>query len=216
MMITPAIKTPEAIRPDHARLDAALGRRLLALARRAIIDGLGGPAMIAAAPTENTPGEPPEVSSLVGAMLQAPGATFVTLTADGELRGCIGSLEPYRPLADDVTANARAAAFSDYRFPSLTARELSSLCVEVSLLGPAEPLAASSEAEAIAQLEPGRDGIILAADGRRATFLPQVWESLPDPEDFLAHLKRKAGLPADCWPPSIALWRYQVRKWKEQ
>lgn len=217
-MIAPAITRSETVRSEPAPIiETALGRRLLALARRAIVTELGGSAMHAApgqaAELEIEPTT--EVATVIEALLQAPGATFITLTANGELRGCIGTLEAYRPLADDVAANARAAAFSDYRFPPVTTRELPALCVEVSLLGPAEPLAAASETEAITRLVPGRDGVILALEGRRATFLPQVWESLPEPMDFLAQLKRKAGLPADFWSPSITLWRYEVRKWKD-
>lgn len=215
-MIASAITTPDEIRPDGSRIEAALGRRLLGLARQAIGSWLGGAAARALAAAEAESADTPDVAAAVEAMLRAPGATFVTLTADGELRGCIGTLEAYRPLAEDVTANAQSAAFSDYRFPPVTMSEFPSLCVEVSLLEPAEPIAASSEAEAIDRLVPGSDGVILAADGRRATFLPQVWETLPDPQDFLAHLKRKAGLSVDGWSPSVTLWRYRVQKWKEQ
>lgn len=204
---------------DDARCDALLGRRLLRIARTAIAERLGRPAP---PPADLDPSRPSAeaameatVEAAVESRLQAAGASFVTLTVADDLRGCIGTLEAWRPLADDVAANAQAAAFSDYRFSPVTARELPSLRVEVSVLGTAEPLAAASEAEAIARLVPGRDGLILATDGRRATFLPQVWETLPDPRDFLAHLKRKAGLPADRWPASLALWRYTVRKWKE-
>lgn len=214
-----AAQAAEDRRPDSERIEAALGSRLLTLARDAILARLGRSAASAAEPVSQPMERPvdgaPEVATAVEAMLQAPGASFVTLTADGDLRGCIGTLEAWRALAEDVAANAQSAAFSDYRFPPLTARELPSLRVEVSVLGPARPLAAASEDEAIASLVPGRDGVILAIDGRRATYLPQVWDSLPDPQDFLSQLKRKAGLPTDFWSPSIALWRYEVRKWRE-
>ncbi len=178
---------------------AALGEALLILARDAIASRFGG----ASRPFDNLP------------ELHAPGATFVTLTERGALRGCIGSLSAYRPLIDDVRENACAAAFSDPRFPPVRAGELASLRVEVSLLTPASPLSFRDEADALAQLRPHIDGVILRLRHYRATFLPQVWEQLPDPKTFLAHLKQKAGLPADFWSPDLALERYQVEKWKE-
>jgi AmmeMemoRadiSam system protein A len=147
--------------------------------------------------------------------LAQPGATFVTLTQRGELRGCIGSLEPYRTLALDVAENAVAAAFRDPRFPPLTKDELARTRIEVSLLDAAQAIDFSDEADAIARLRPGIDGLILTHGTRRATFLPQVWEALPDPQRFLAQLKLKAGLPADFWDDAISLSRYGVQKWKE-
>ncbi len=179
----------------------ALGITLLALARNAIAARLGQPAPAAEIPSM------PE--------LTAPGATFVTLTQDGILRGCIGSLSPHRALADDVFANAQAAAFRDPRFPPLAVDELATTRIEVSLLDPSEPLPCTDEAEAIARLRPGIDGLVLSCGAQRATFLPQVWDSLPQPRDFLARLKQKAGLPADYWSPQLTLERYTVRKWKE-
>lgn len=147
--------------------------------------------------------------------LHQPGASFVTLTQQGDLRGCIGSLEAWRPLAEDVRANALAAAFRDPRFPPLTADEVPNTRIEVSLLTPAEPLPCRDEADALVQLRPHIDGIILSAGRHRATFLPQVWEQLPEPAVFLAQLKRKAGLAADYWGPDLVLQRYAVRKWQE-
>ena len=132
------------------------------------------------------------------------------------MRGCIGSLQAHRPLADDVVANALAAAFRDPRFPPLAADELAVTRIEVSLLAQAEPLPCADEAEALERLRPGIDGLILSCGAQRATFLPQVWDSLPQPHDFLAQLKRKAGLPADYWSPQLTLERYRVRKWKEE
>jgi AmmeMemoRadiSam system protein A len=146
--------------------------------------------------------------------LDAPGASFVTLQLDGQLRGCIGSLEASRPLAEDVAYNARAAAFRDPRFAPVSDAERERLQVEVSVLSPAEPLPAANEAEAIAKLRPGRDGLIVEFGERRATFLPQVWESLERPEDFLAELWRKAGLPARFWHPELRLARYSVEKFR--
>jgi AmmeMemoRadiSam system protein A len=147
--------------------------------------------------------------------LREPGATFITLRRLGELRGCVGSIQPYRPLLDDVRHNTRAAAFSDTRFPPVRRDEYPELSVEVSLLSPCEPYEPVSQEEALAGLRPGVDGIVFEFQGRRSTFLPQVWEQLPNPWDFLAHLKRKAGLPPDFWHPDVKLWRYTVMKWAE-
>lgn len=153
------------------------------------------------------------------AWLDAPGASFVTLTSGrapgGALRGCIGSLEARRPLRADVEANAVAAALHDPRFAPLTARELDDTVVEVSVLSVPAALPAADEAELLARLRPGVDGVVLSACGRRATFLPQVWEQLPDPADFLARLRRKAGLPADYWGRDIVVETYTVTAWQE-
>lgn len=148
--------------------------------------------------------------------LSAPAATFVTLTQDGDLRGCIGSLEPVRPLRDDVAQNALAAAFRDPRFPALGRHEVEVTSIEVSVLTRPAPLPVADEAEARARLRPGVDGVILTAGACRATFLPQVWEDLPDPAEFLAHLRRKAGLPASAWPAGTRLEVYQVTKFAER
>jgi len=145
-----------------------------------------------------------------------PGATFVTLTQGGQLRGCIGTLEAHRPLAEDLEHNARAAAFDDPRFPPLDETELARTRVEVSILSDPEPMAFRDEADALAQLRPGVDGVILEAGWHRATFLPQVWEQLPSPREFMAHLKRKAGLAPDYWSDDIRLSRYTVEKYKEE
>lgn len=183
-------------------MPADLGKTLLVLARNAISGDLG-----------MAPSSDPEISACPE--LVQPGAVFVTLTRDGELRGCIGSLEAWRPLREDVVANARAAAFRDPRFPPLTREELAVIRVEVSLLTTAQPMSYSSEADAVGQLRPLIDGVILEHGRQRGTFLPQVWESLPDRRQFMAQLKRKAGLPADFWSNDIRLSRYQVQKWQE-
>lgn len=180
-------------------MDEALGTGLLIRARNTIAGEFG----IA---SQSAPDNP---------ALHKPGATFVTLTQDGQLRGCIGSLEAWRSLGEDVKANARAAAFRDPRFMPLTRDELERTRVEVSLLTPAIPMGFADEADAIRRMRPGIDGMIFECHGRRGTFLPQVWESLPDPESFLAHLKQKAGFAADFWSPDIKLFRYEVQKWKE-
>ena len=147
--------------------------------------------------------------------LQEPGACFVTLTQQGELRGCIGTLEARRPLLTDVKANALAAAFQDPRFSPLVAGELEHTEIEVSLLSSMQAMNFSSQADALAQLRPGVDGVLFEYSHFRATFLPQVWEQLPDASAFMAHLKRKAGLPPDFWAPGVQMQRYTVSKWKE-
>ena len=148
--------------------------------------------------------------------LDRPGATFVTLMQDGELRGCIGSLEPRRALSVDVGANAIAAAFRDPRFSPLAVREFPSTSVEVSLLSPHEALAFTDEDDFVRQLRRGVDGIVLQHGLHRATFLPQVWETLPEPRQFVAALKRKAGLREDFWSSDVEVARYTVIKWKER
>jgi uncharacterized protein len=144
--------------------------------------------------------------------LRQPGATFVTLRLAGELRGCIGTIEPCRPLGEDVARNARGAAYRDPRFPAVTPMELPRLQVEVSLLSEREPLPVCDERDALAKLRPGIDGLVLEYGELSSTFLPQVWESLPAPEEFLGELKRKAGLPRGFWHPGVRLSRYTVEK----
>ena len=151
-----------------------------------------------------------------GPFLDEPGATFVTLRLGGELRGCIGSLEADQPLRQDVARNARAAARRDPRFPPLSEDELGAVSIEVSLLSPARPLAFANEQELLRQLEPGRHGLVLEHGTHRSTFLPQVWEQLPEPRDFLRHLKAKAGIPADFWSDDIRVSCYTVEKWSER
>jgi AmmeMemoRadiSam system protein A len=182
----------------------ALGRFLLAIARQRITTDLGQPAP-----------PPPPPPATASPLLDQPAATFVTLTQHGRLRGCIGRLEASRPLLADVEGNAHAAAFSDPRFPPLGAAELASTRIEVSLLTAPTPLPVTDEADACRKLRPGIDGVIIDAGWRCATFLPQVWDSLPDPMHFLAELKRKAGLPAEGWAPDYRLSCYQVHKWAE-
>ena len=145
--------------------------------------------------------------------LHEPGASFVTLRIEEELRGCIGTVEARRALGEDVASNAVAAASRDPRFPPVAREEHASLAVEVSVLSPREPLPASTESEALRLLRPGIDGVFLEFGGATATFLPQVWEGLPDPWEFLAHLRRKAGLPAAFWHPGLRLSRYTVEKY---
>lgn len=147
--------------------------------------------------------------------LEKPGATFVTLHLYGELRGCIGSLEARRPLVDDVQSNALASAFRDPRFEPLSKEELADVVIDVSLLGNSEPIHFRDEQDALAQLNPGKDGVILEYGRHRATFLPQVWSQLPEPRKFLSRLKEKAGLSATFWSNDIRLSRYAVQEWNE-
>jgi len=147
--------------------------------------------------------------------LAEPGASFVTLTRQGELRGCIGTLEAHRPLGLDVRENAVAAAFRDPRFMPLARAEFDEIRVEVSLLSPTEAMVVVSEEHALASLRPGIDGVVFEYAHYRSTFLPQVWEQLPEPAEFLAHLKRKAGVPKEFWAEGVRLSRYTVSKWKE-
>ena len=177
-----------------------LFRSLLGLARAAIGERLGMPA--------------PEMDRSA-AFLAQPGATFVTLKREGELRGCIGSLVAHRPLIDDVRHNACAAAFSDPRFTPLAPGEFAAIRIEVSLLDAPQPMAFASEADLLLQLRPLIDGVTLEVGTRRATFLPQVWETLPQPRDFLLQLKAKAGLPHGFWHEQMKVSRYTVRKWAE-
>jgi hypothetical protein len=175
-----------------------LGQTLVQIARDTIAQALGLHA-------EHT-GTLPDLPEL-----KESGATFVTLhDADGGLRGCIGRLEACRPLGEDVRANAHAAAFADPRFAPLRAQEWPGIQVEVSQLDAPEPLTVHSEAEALATLRPGIDGVIFEWHGHRATFLPQVWEQLPDTARFMAALKRKAGLAEDFWADDVHLSRYRV------
>lgn len=147
--------------------------------------------------------------------LQEQGACFVTLTQRGQLRGCIGTLQAHRSVLADVKANALAAAFRDPRFAPLAATELDHTEIEVSLLSPMQAMDFSSEADALARLQPGIDGVVLEFGSYRSTFLPQVWEQLPTPGEFIAQLKYKAGLPFDFWAEGVRLHRYTVSKWKE-
>lgn len=146
------------------------------------------------------------------AELQANKATFVTLHRNKELRGCIGILQPLRPLAEDVAYNAWAAAFTDSRFKPLTENELDELDIHISILGTPEEMEFDSEDDLVAQIRPGIDGLILEQGFHKGTFLPSVWDSLTEAGEFLNHLKLKAGLPADYWSDKIKVKRYTVEE----
>ncbi len=143
-------------------------------------------------------------------LLQQQAATFVTLNLHGQLRGCIGTLQAYQPLIKDVAQHAYDSAFRDRRFSPVTEGEAPELEIHISILTPDEPIEANSEAELLSRLRPGIDGLILKDGPHQATFLPAVWEQLPAPEDFLAHLKIKAGLARNHWSDSIVFSRYQA------
>ena len=193
-----AISTaPERYTEEH-------GRSLIALARQSIGAALGlGPEALL-----------PEV-----AWTRELRASFVTLKQHGRLRGCIGTLEPVRPLGQDVMANARAAALQDARFAPLGTEDLAAVDIEVSVLSRPSRLLFESHEDLMAQIVPGQDGLILECDGpggkHRGTFLPQVWKDLPMPEEFIAQLKLKAGVPADTRTTRCTFRRYRVHKWVE-
>ena len=147
--------------------------------------------------------------------LQQKGACFITLMQQGQLRGCIGTLEAHRALLDDVIANAKAAAFKDTRFSPLTSEEFNATQIELSLLSPMQQMSFTSEQDALSQLQPGVDGVVFQYGYQRSTFLPQVWEQIPDVKNFMAHLKNKASLSTDFWAGDVKLYRYTVSKWKE-
>ena len=149
-------------------------------------------------------------SQMGSSALQQPGACFVTLTINDKLRGCIGCLQAYRPLVNDVIENAYSAAFRDHRFPPVTEYEFPQLHYHISLLGVPEPMSVGSEEDLLNQLVPKKDGLIIDDGRHRATFLPSVWQSLPEPKQFLLHLKRKAGMADDYWSSAIEVKRYRV------
>ncbi len=171
------------------------GATLLGLAAKSILGGL-------------ETGRPVPPPAGLAAELTAPGAAFVTLKRGGRLRGCIGSSEAYRPLAVDVAENAYRAAFKDPRFPPLTEDELDGLRLSLSVLSAQTPMTFSGEADFLAQLKPGVDGLVIEDGRRRALFLPSVWEQLPEPRKFVEHLKVKAGLSKDHWSPGFKAWRF--------
>ncbi len=187
---------PMSSASEHAALVAAHGPTLLHLALDSIDHGLVHYEPLGVRTAEMPP------------PLQAPGACFVTLKRGGMLRGCVGSPSAVKPLVEDLAQNAFSAAFRDPRFPPLEARERADLTVSVSVLSQTEPIASDSEAQLLDTLRPGVDGLIIS-DGRcRALYLPAVWETLPEPAEFLHHLKRKAGMATDHWSTTMTAWRF--------
>jgi len=192
--------------PKPAELSPEEGNALISLARRSIMRQLG----LAA-----------ETSADLDALLQRPvfnqpGASFVTLKKSGQLRGCIGALTAEEPLAANVSRNALNAAFHDPRFAPLQQDEWAQIAIEVSVLTPTQPLRYNAGEELPRLLRPAIDGVVLRKKGASATFLPQVWQQLARPEDFLAHLCLKAGLPANAWRRGdLEVEIYQVNSFKQ-
>jgi hypothetical protein len=178
-------------------LAPADAERLLEIAGASLAHGLAHDRALALDPEAERPA------------LRAPGASFVTLRTRGRaLRGCVGSLEPERALALDVSENAFRSGFRDPRFAPLRAAEAREIVIDISLLGAPERLAARSEAELLAQLRAGEDGLILRLGDRRATFLPEVWHMLPEPLAFVRALQQKAGLAPGAWSAELEFFRY--------
>lgn len=188
---------------DPDPLEPSQYRALLALARGSIEHGLAQGRPLSVTLSDHPTG------------LRVNRATFVTLRMGENLRGCIGHLEAVQPLVLDIAENAFAAAFRDPRFRPLTRPELARIAIEISVLTPPQPLPVGSEEELLRALEPRRDGLILEDGAARGTFLPAVWNDLPDPRDFLRHLKRKAGLSPDHWSDDIRIKRYRTRSFSE-
>lgn len=185
------------------KLDSGTRTTLLMAARHSIDHHLDGREYM----PDDTPANP---------VLRELLASFVTLKRHGVLRGCIGSLEPRRSLLHDVIANARAAAFEDPRFPPLLAPEMENLHIEISVLSTAQPISVRNRAELLLILKPHEDGLIVQDGRQRATFLPSVWSSLPDPENFYDSLMRKAGLGRDHWSSKLKFFRYQTESFGQQ
>lgn len=181
-----------------ATLSAADRQTLLDIARRSIRQGLDQGRPLAVEPDD------------FDMPLRAVRASFVTLNLNGMLRGCIGHLEATQPLVEDVADNAFAAAFRDPRFPPLSEQEFAALELHLSVLTPTEPLPCDSESDLLQKMRPYRDGLILSEGVHRGTFLPSVWEQLPEPKEFLRHLKRKAGLADDHWSDELEVYRYET------
>jgi AmmeMemoRadiSam system protein A len=175
-------------------------RVLLEVAARAIHD-----ALVTGEPHEPDP-------SAFDAALQRPAATFVTLERGDDLLGCIGTLEPVRPLVVDVAHNALAAAFADPRLPAVTAHDYARMSIKVSVLSAPEPLAVHSYDELVGAVRPGVDGLLLEAGRHRSTLLPSVWPKVRDVHDFLDVLWRKAGLPPRAWPAGTGVSHYTTRE----
>lgn len=187
---------------DHLTQQEKQG--LLRVARLALENGVRGESM------------PPLDLNKFTPRLQADGTSFVTLTINGMLRGCIGSLEPNQSLAEDVREHAIAAALNDYRFPPVRISELSQIEIEVSRLTTPVSLEYDSPEDLLSRLRPGVDGVVIRDGMRRATFLPQVWEKLPDPAEFLDHLCAKMGATPGLWRQKhIDVLIYQVEEFHE-
>ena len=177
---------------------------LLTLARQSIINCINGTSL------------PDLEKKPMSRILMEDGACFVTLTYKGNLRGCVGALEPYQSLAQDVREHAVAAAFEDYRFPPVQAKEIEGIKIEISYLTRPLPLTFENPYELPKLIRPNIDGVVLRDGARRATFLPQVWEKIPDPEEFLEELCMKMGAQPDLWRrKKLEVFTYQVEEFHE-
>ncbi len=190
---------------EQKKVTAGEGKALVRLARATIARRLGMTAREVSA------------AELAAPVFREKRGTFVTLKSGGRLRGCIGSLAAVESLADNIRRNAENAAFGDPRFPQLGADELLGVEVEISILSEPQPLVYQDGADLLKKIRPGSDGLVIRRGGAGATFLPQVWEQLPRPEDFLNHLCLKAGLPADAWKQGdLQVSTYQVQHFSEE
>lgn len=199
-MNTQALHRPA---PETTMTSQAEGAALLRLARASIEHGLVHERPL-----------PVDCDELPRALAESA-ATFTTLRLQGRLRGCCGTLEAVRPLGEDVSNSAFRAAFRDVRFEPVTRHELGGIRMEVSVLSPLELLPVSREVDLLGRLTPGIDGLVIIAEGRRATFLPTVWEMLPEPRQFLRALKTKCGLPEAYWSPQLKFQRYRTVCYEE-
>jgi AmmeMemoRadiSam system protein A len=190
-----------SLSPDE-RLDAPEAELLLAIAEAAIVEGFQGrsPAL-------------PDLANLPPALRQ-PRGLFVTLTVDGALNGCIGTVDADEPLGYAVAHYAQAAAFADPRLPRLRPSDHDRLAIEVSVLSPLTELDVTGRDELLAELRPWVDGLVLTVGAERAVFLPAVWEKLTDPEQFLAHLEAKAGLRSGSWPAGLRALRFSAERYR--
>ncbi len=186
------------------KLTVSFGETLLKLAAASVLHGLknGTPLPVKA---EDYTKE-----------LQENGASFVTLKLNGELRGCIGTVEAWRSLVEDIAENAYNAAFRDPRFSPLTENELDGLELSISILTKPEPMTFTDEANLLEQIKPEIDGLVIEDKGKRGLFLPIVWEQLPEKRDFLAHLKLKAGFPSDYWSSTLKIYRFRADAVKQK
>lgn len=191
------------VRMSSSKLDPLQRQLLLKLARDSIRNGL-------------EKGRPlkPELTEYP-IELRNDRATFVTLKKGADLRGCVGTLSAYQSLVKDVAAHAYDAAFKDSRFPPLEENELKKLTISISVLSQPEAIDFQDEADLMRQIQPGIDGLVMEFEELRGTFLPAVWESLPDKHSFLQQLKLKSGLPRDFWSPSLRISRYQSEAFSE-
>lgn len=185
------------------RFDPSARRVLLEFARESIRNGLGGDGPLRVQASEHAPA------------LRELRASFVTLHRRDVLRGCVGAIEACRPLAEDVARNAHGAAFQDPRFEPLLTDELADLSIHISVLSPLESMPVASREELAAALRPGRDGLVIRQQGRRATYLPSVWKSLPQADEFVRQLERKAGLAKDAWGGRVECFRYTTEEWSD-